>query len=122
MKEVKAPNIEFIDKLVAGNAKASVLLPSPELFAPRIKKIETTEDLLLILFFDNGEIQSLDFKKEKLSGSLAPLANKEFFKKAYLSEYGMVEFPNDIQLDPIGLYEDSIAGDLRNAKLLHLKH
>jgi len=85
---------------------------------PKIKQIETTDDLLLILFFDNGEVRSLDFKKEKLSGSLAPLADKEFFKKAYLSEYGMVEFPNDIQLDPEGLYEDSVAGDLRNSKLI----
>jgi len=86
---------------------------------PGIKKIETTDDLIMVLFFENGEIRSLDFKKEDLSGSLSPLKNKEFFKKAFVSDYGMIEFSGeDIQLDPVGLYNDSIEGDLRNSKLI----
>ena len=85
---------------------------------PNIKKVETTDDFIMVIFFDNGEIRSVDFKKEDLSGSLAALKNKEFFKKAFVSEYGMVEFPNDIQLDPVGLYNDSVEGDLRNSKLI----
>jgi len=85
---------------------------------PTIEKVETTDDLIMVLFFDNGEVRSLDFKKENLSGSLSPLKDKEFFKKAFVSEYGMVEFPNDIQLDPVGLYNDSDEGDRRQSKLI----
>lgn len=84
---------------------------------PKLKKIEATDDLILVMHYDNGEIRSLDFKKEDLSGAMAPLKHIAFFKKAFLSDYGMVEFPNDIQLDPIGLYEDSIPGDLRKQQV-----
>jgi hypothetical protein len=83
------------------------------IMSPKLTKIETSDDLVMILYYDNGEIRSLDFKQEDLSGDMSPLKTKNFFKKAYLSDYGMVEFPGDIQLDPQGLYKDSVAGDLR---------
>jgi hypothetical protein len=88
---------------------------------PAIRKIQTTDEWLLIIYYENGEIRSLDFTQENLSGSLAPLKNIDFFKKAYVSDYGMVEFPNDIQLDPVGLYEDSIPGDIRKNAASKLK-
>jgi hypothetical protein len=74
---------------------------------PALSKVETTDEWLLILHYANGEVRSLDFKKEDLSGSLKALQDINVFKQVYISEYGLVEFPNDIQLDPIGLYKDS---------------
>lgn len=75
--------------------------------APTLLKIETKKPLVLIGYFQNGEIKSLDFEeilKEMPGAFVHELADYELFKKASIN-LSMISWPNGLDIEIIDLYE-----------------
>ncbi len=70
--------------------------------------VEPMDDYRLRVTFDNGEVKEFDAKPLLVRKCYARLTNKAFFALASI-QYGCVTWPDDIDIDPDWLYEDSVA-------------
>lgn len=76
--------------------------------SPDAKTVEVLPDYHLLVSFDNGEIKIFDVNPLLSRKCYQPLKNIEFFSLASI-ENGCITWPNNLDIDPEWLYEDSVA-------------
>ena len=74
---------------------------------PRVESVTTTEDYRLIVVFTNGEKAVFDCSYLLDFGVFTELKDTSYFKQARV-EYGTVTWPNEQDICPDTLYEDSV--------------
>lgn len=74
---------------------------------PRVESVTTTEDYQLIVVFTNGEKAVFDCSYLLDFGVFKELKDTRYFKQARV-EYGTVTWPNEQDICPDTLYEDSV--------------
>ncbi|MCK5842049.1 MAG: DUF2442 domain-containing protein [Candidatus Sabulitectum sp.] len=74
---------------------------------PRVESVTTTEDYRLIIVFTNGEKAVFDCSYLLDFGVFKELKDTRYFKQARV-EYGTVTWPNEQDICPDTLYEDSV--------------
>jgi len=74
---------------------------------PRVESVTTTEDYRLIVVFTNGEKAVFDCSYLLDFGVFKELKDTSYFKQARV-EYGTVTWPNEQDICPDTLYEDSV--------------
>ena len=75
---------------------------------PDAVQVSVVGDRALLVAFSNGEKRLFDVKPLLARKCYAKLNDKAFLSKASI-QYGCVTWPDDIDIDPDWLYEDSIA-------------
>lgn len=73
-----------------------------------LKRVNAGPDYTLILTFDNGEVKVFDMKPYLNLGIFKELKDLKLFKKVTMS-FDTVEWPNEVDLDPEILYNESKA-------------
>jgi hypothetical protein len=73
-----------------------------------LKDVKAKSDYTLILTFHNGEIKVFDMKPYLNFGVFKELKDLNLFKKVRMS-FDTVEWPNELDLDPEILYNESKA-------------
>lgn len=73
-----------------------------------LKRVKAGPDYTLILTFDNGEVKVFDMKPYLSLGIFKELKDLKLFKKVRMS-FDTVEWPNEVDLDPEILYNESKA-------------
>jgi len=71
-----------------------------------IKKVKLTNDYLLILTFENGEVREFDMKPYLDTGIFKELKNLAVFNSVRVS-FDSVEWNNEADFDPEVLYKNS---------------
>ncbi len=71
-----------------------------------LKRVKAGPDYTLILTFDNGEVKVFDMKPYLSLGIFKELKDLKLFKKVRMS-FDTVEWPNEVDLDPEILYNES---------------
>ena len=75
---------------------------------PDAVAVTVVDDSALLVTFSNGENRLFDLKPLLSRKCYARLNDKAFLSQATI-QYGCVTWPDDIDIDPGWLYEDSIA-------------
>ncbi len=73
---------------------------------PDAVNVSVLDPYKLKVFFDNGEVRVFDAKPLLSRKCYGKLNNPRFFSMARV-EYGCVTWPENIDIDPDWLYEDS---------------
>jgi hypothetical protein len=73
-----------------------------------VVEVRPEADYSLFIRFKDGLAGSVCLKREELTGVLAPLADEQFFKKAYIDS-GAVAWPGEIDLAPDAMYAEVAA-------------
>ena len=63
------------------------------------------DDFKLKVTFNNGETHLVDLSNDLTGEVFEPLRDKNFFKKAYLTEWSVIEWPNGADFAPEYLLE-----------------
>ena len=74
---------------------------------PDAVTVVALDDYKLRVTFDNGEVKVFDATPLLARKCYARLVNKAFFALASI-QYGCVTWPDNIDIDPDWLYEDSV--------------
>ena len=74
---------------------------------PRVKSVVATDDYRLRLTFTNGEVGTFDCSHLLEFGVFREFQNIAYFVRAYVVD-GTVAWPNEQDMCPDTLYEDSI--------------
>lgn len=74
---------------------------------PRVESVTTTDDYRLIIMFANGEKAVFNCSYLLDFGVFKELKDTGYFKQARV-EYGTVTWPNEQDICPDTLYEDSV--------------
>ncbi len=74
---------------------------------PRVKAVLPQDNYTLELTFTNGEVGIFDCSKLLAFGVFKELADIDYFRKASV-QYGTVAWPNEQDVCPDTLYEDSV--------------
>ena len=81
----------------------------------KVKNFAVLEDYRIRVTFSNGDTCVVDLK-DSLSGEIfEPLKDKNFFKKARLTEWNVIEWPNGADFAPEFLYEMARIGGQKSA-------
>lgn len=75
--------------------------------SPDAVSVSVAEDDKILVSFSNGEVRLFDLKPLLTRKCYAKLNNKAFLARAFI-QFGCVTWPDDIDIDPDWLYEDSI--------------
>lgn len=73
-----------------------------------VKEVKPIENYKLILTFENGEVKIFDMNPYLDKGIFQELKNENLFKAVKVS-FDSIEWPNEADIDPETLYEDSIS-------------
>jgi Protein of unknown function (DUF2442) len=73
---------------------------------PRVSKVIPNEDYTLTILFTNGETKKYNVSPLLDKGVFSKLRNINLFKQARVT-FGTVEWPDEIDICPDTLYEDS---------------
>jgi len=73
----------------------------------KVKNFSIADDFKLKITFNNGETRLVDLSGELTGEVFEPLKDKSFFKKAYLTEWNVIEWPNGADFAPEYLFEIS---------------
>jgi hypothetical protein len=75
-----------------------------------VTAVEVVGDHVLRLTFADGVVGDVTFDPKQWKGVLAPLADPEFFLKAYVNpESGTVTWPGELDLAPEPLHAEACA-------------
>ena len=80
------------------------------ILSPDAVAVTVTSDHTLLVTFSNGESRLFDIRPLLSRKCYARLSNKAFLSDAFIQN-GCVTWPDDIDIDPDWLYEDSVAID-----------
>ena len=75
--------------------------------SPDAVSVSVAEDDKILVSFSNGEVRLFDLKPLLTRKCYAKLNNKAFLAQAFI-QFGCVTWPDDIDIDPDWLYEDSV--------------
>ncbi|MGL5750149.1 MAG: DUF2442 domain-containing protein [Paraclostridium sp.] len=73
-----------------------------------VKEVEPIENYKLILTFENNEVKIFDMNPYLDKGIFQELKNENIFNAVKVS-FDSIEWPNEVDIDPETLYEDSVA-------------
>lgn len=73
-----------------------------------VKDVKPIENYKLILTFENNEVRLFDMNPYLDKGIFQELKNKNIFNAVKVS-FDSIEWPNEADIDPETLYEDSIS-------------
>ena len=73
-----------------------------------VKDVKTIDDYKLILTFEDGSVRIFDMKPLLGKGVFKELKDEKLFKTVKVS-FDSIEWPNEADIDPETLYEDSIS-------------
>lgn len=73
-----------------------------------VKEVKPIENYKLILTFENNEVRIFDMNPYLDKGIFQELKNENLFKAVKIS-FDSIEWPNEADIDPETLYEDSIS-------------
>ncbi len=76
--------------------------------SPDAVSVSVADDSTILVTFSNGEVRLFDLKPLLSRKCYARLNDKVFLSQASV-QYGCVTWPDDIDIDPDWLYEDSVA-------------
>jgi hypothetical protein len=71
----------------------------------KVKNFSIVDDFKLKVSFNNGETRIVDLSNDLSGEVFEPLKDKNFFKKAYLTEWSVIEWPNGADFAPEYLFE-----------------
>jgi Protein of unknown function (DUF2442) len=71
----------------------------------KVKDFSIANDFMLKVTFNNGETRLVDLSNDLTGDVFEPLKDKSFFKKAYLTEWSVIEWPNGADFAPEYLWE-----------------
>lgn len=71
----------------------------------KVKNFSFVDDFKLKISFNNGETRLVDLSNDLSGEVFEPLNDKEFFRKAYLTEWSVIEWPNGADFAPEYLFE-----------------
>ena len=74
---------------------------------PRVKSVKPNEDFTLSIVFENSAIKRFDVKPLLSEGVFQKLQDFKIFQQVRNS-YGTVEWPEEIDICPDTLFEDSV--------------
>ena len=74
----------------------------------KIKNFSILEDFKIKITFNNGETRIVSLANELDGEVFVQLKNPDFFKKAYLTEWNVIEWPNGADFAPEFLFEIGI--------------
>ena len=77
---------------------------------PDAVSVSVADDSTILVTFSNGEVRLFDVKPLLSRKCYARLNDQAFLARAFV-QYGCVTWPDDIDIDPDWLYEDSVAVD-----------
>jgi tRNA U34 5-methylaminomethyl-2-thiouridine-forming methyltransferase MnmC len=70
-----------------------------------VVSVRPLEDYQLEVTFDDGTCGTASLKDRLFGPVFEPLRNPEFFRQAFVDEFGAVSWPNGADLAPDALYE-----------------
>ncbi|MGL5331036.1 MAG: DUF2442 domain-containing protein [Filifactoraceae bacterium] len=73
-----------------------------------VKEVKPIENYKLILTFENNEVRLFDMNPYLDKGIFQELKNENIFNAVKVS-FDSIEWPNEADIDPETLYEDSVA-------------
>ena len=73
-----------------------------------VKEVKPIENYKLILTFENNEVRLFDMNPYLDKGIFQELKNENIFNAVKVS-FDSIEWPNEADIDPETLYEDSIS-------------
>jgi hypothetical protein len=73
-----------------------------------VKEVKPIENYKLILTFENKEVKIFDMSPYLDKGIFKELKNKNIFNAVKVS-FDSIEWPNEADIDPETLYEDSVS-------------
>ncbi|MEG1285402.1 MAG: DUF2442 domain-containing protein [Romboutsia sp.] len=73
-----------------------------------VKEVKPIENYKLILTFENNEVKIFDMNPYLDKGIFRELKNENIFNAVKVS-FDSIEWPNEADIDPETLYEDSIS-------------
>jgi hypothetical protein len=68
-----------------------------------IVEVRAEPDYCLFVRFKDGLTGRVRFRREELTGALAPLRDLQFFEQVFI-DYGAVAWPGEIDLAPDAMY------------------
>jgi hypothetical protein len=71
----------------------------------KVKEFSVDDVFKLKVTFNNGETRLVDLSNDLTGEVFEPLRDKSFFKKAYLTEWNVIEWPNGADFAPEYLLE-----------------
>ncbi len=79
-----------------------------DVLPPGAVSVNVTGDSTILVTFSNGEVRLFDLKPLLSRKCYAGLNDQAFLSLAFI-QYGCVAWPDNIDIDPDWLYEDSVA-------------
>lgn len=73
-----------------------------------VKEVKPIENYKLILTFENNEVKIFDMSPYLDKGIFRELKNENIFNAVKVS-FDSIEWPNEADIDPETLYEDSVS-------------
>lgn len=73
-----------------------------------VKEVKPIENYKLILTFENNEVRLFDMNPYLDKGIFQELKNENIFNAVKVS-FDSIEWPNEADIDPKTLYEDSVS-------------
>ncbi|MGL5329167.1 MAG: DUF2442 domain-containing protein [Peptostreptococcaceae bacterium] len=73
-----------------------------------VKEVKPIENYKLILTFENNEVRLFDMNPYLDKGIFQELKNENIFNAVKVS-FDSIEWPNEADIDPETLYEDSVS-------------
>ncbi|MEG0181813.1 MAG: DUF2442 domain-containing protein [Romboutsia sp.] len=73
-----------------------------------VKEVKPIENYKLILTFENNEVKIFDMNPYLDKGIFRELKNENIFNAVKVS-FDSIEWPNEADIDPETLYEDSVS-------------
>ncbi len=73
-----------------------------------VKEVKPIENYKLILTFENNEVKIFDMNPYLDKGIFQELKNENIFNAVKVS-FDSIEWPNEADIDPETLYEDSVS-------------
>lgn len=71
----------------------------------KVKAFEVLKGFQIRVTFNNGDTRVVDLSNELNGEIFEPLKDESYFKKAYLTEWNVIEWPNGADFAPEFLYK-----------------